>query len=148
MLEAATVVEATVVEATVVEASVPEIRLIGPSPVRCPWCHDELAVATGEWLACGSCLARHHPDCWAEATACASCREPTPLAAPRPLRIVSVRAPAGDVEKRIVRRAKMRRRFFMLGASLVIGLVLEAFVATVIVFAEGSAIAPFIYSTF
>src|SRR5438094_771654 len=57
---------------TVVE---PEIRVLGASPIRCPWCHDAVAVPSGQWVACALCLARHHADCWAEATACASCRQ-------------------------------------------------------------------------
>lgn len=43
------------------------------SPVRCPFCHEGIAVAAEEWLACEGCLARHHAGCWSESGRCASC---------------------------------------------------------------------------
>src|SRR4051812_25468094 len=33
---------------------------VGGSLARCPYCHAELALATDRWVACKSCLARHH----------------------------------------------------------------------------------------
>lgn len=50
------------------------------SPTRCPYCHDDLAH--DPWLACASCLARHHPDCWQTHDACASCGASDHLVAP------------------------------------------------------------------
>src|SRR4051794_12411777 len=47
--------------------------VVDASPVRCPFCRETLDTK-GAWLACAGCLARHHPDCWREAGACASCQ--------------------------------------------------------------------------
>jgi hypothetical protein len=41
--------------------------------LRCPFCHDDVNVAAGDWLACKQCLARHHAPCWTESGGCASC---------------------------------------------------------------------------
>lgn len=48
-----------------------DVRVVG-SPVRCPFCHEDVAVE-GEWSACSRCLARHHQPCWTEGGRCASC---------------------------------------------------------------------------
>lgn len=45
------------------------------SPLRCPFCHEDVEVETQEWVACQACLGRHHASCWSEAGACASCQE-------------------------------------------------------------------------
>lgn len=42
---------------------------------RCPFCHDTLSIHGGEWVACQTCLARHHVKCWTEAGSCSSCKE-------------------------------------------------------------------------
>jgi len=40
---------------------------------RCPYCHDTIATGTPQ-LACNSCRAWHHQDCWGEAgKRCAAC---------------------------------------------------------------------------
>jgi hypothetical protein len=49
----------------------PAIQVSG-APVRCPLCHGDLL--TEEALtACRVCSARHHADCWANHSRCASC---------------------------------------------------------------------------
>jgi hypothetical protein len=45
---------------------------VAGSPVRCPFCHDDVAIE-GEWSACSRCLARHHQPCWTEGGRCAAC---------------------------------------------------------------------------
>lgn len=44
-----------------------------PSPLRCPYCHEQVALERDDWLACAGCLARHHGACWGEAGRCAAC---------------------------------------------------------------------------
>jgi hypothetical protein len=41
-----------------------------PSSERCPFCHDALADAG---VACTTCFARHHEECWDSHQACAAC---------------------------------------------------------------------------
>jgi hypothetical protein len=53
------------------EAERHDLHVTG-SAIRCPFCHDALAPEA-EWVACASCLARHHPGCWSEVGACSSC---------------------------------------------------------------------------
>ncbi len=55
------------------------------SPNRCPFCHEDVAPED-EWVACKSCLARHHRDCWTESKACASCGEAAFVAREEPAR--------------------------------------------------------------
>lgn len=50
-----------------------DVRVDG-SPVRCPFCHEGVDVATEEWVACAGCLARHHGDCWGEGGRCGACK--------------------------------------------------------------------------
>lgn len=45
-----------------------------PSPLRCPYCHEGVEVERDEWVACQSCLGRHHASCWDETGTCASCQ--------------------------------------------------------------------------
>jgi hypothetical protein len=72
-----------------------EVR-VEQSAVRCPFCHGGIEVQAEKWVACSSCLARHHAECATESHACASCgaesflRTASP-AAPR------VRSVAADV---------------------------------------------------
>jgi hypothetical protein len=44
------------------------------SPVRCPFCHSDVAPEDTDWVACKSCLARHHTGCWGEAGRCGTCQ--------------------------------------------------------------------------
>ncbi len=50
------------------------------SPIRCPYCHGDVATDQEKWIACAACLARHHADCWGEAKRCASCGHSSALA--------------------------------------------------------------------
>jgi hypothetical protein len=54
--------------------TVPTVR-VAASPVRCPFCRDEIGRRRERWVACSSCLARHHAACWLELGACATCGE-------------------------------------------------------------------------
>jgi len=56
---------------------------VANSPTRCPFCHDQVDVEA-RWVACRACLARHHPECWGEAGACAGCGVATCLAEDEP----------------------------------------------------------------
>ena len=49
-----------------------EVRVAG-SPVRCPFCHEDVRREAEAWVACAGCMARHHQDCWDEAGRCGSC---------------------------------------------------------------------------
>ena len=113
------------------------------SPVRCPFCHDDLELGAA-WVACGACLARHHPDCWEETSSCASCKASVPLAPTRR----TIRIEAGDAH-RAVRRAKARRRRWVVGALVAtLAVVNIGIVGIIIITAEGQAVAPFIHSIF
>jgi tetratricopeptide (TPR) repeat protein len=46
---------------------------VAASPVRCPFCHADVAPAADDWVACRGCLARHHAGCWEEAKRCSAC---------------------------------------------------------------------------
>jgi hypothetical protein len=50
-----------------------EVR-IAASPVRCPFCHDDVNPTGADWVACQACLARHHSSCWKESEKCAACQ--------------------------------------------------------------------------
>jgi hypothetical protein len=41
--------------------------------LRCPFCHEGVTLETDRWVACATCLARHHEACFGERGACASC---------------------------------------------------------------------------
>lgn len=41
--------------------------------LRCPFCHDDLPEEAPDWVACRSCLARHHSGCWTELGRCSAC---------------------------------------------------------------------------
>lgn len=61
-----------------------ELRPAPPRPAtRCPWCHDDVVVHEFRWVACATCLARHHAGCWSDGQACASCGAPQFVRAPR-----------------------------------------------------------------
>lgn len=73
-----------------------DVRIDG-SPVRCPFCHEGVDVATDEWVACAGCLARHHGECWAEGTKCGACGGAESLArtgAPAATRPIAAPIPA------------------------------------------------------
>jgi hypothetical protein len=44
---------------------------IETSHSRCPYCHDKAEAE--DRVACASCLAVHHADCWSESGRCAAC---------------------------------------------------------------------------
>jgi hypothetical protein len=54
-----------------------EVR-VERSPIRCPYCKDELAGVEGV-VACAACGARHHDACHSENGRCATCGEPAAL---------------------------------------------------------------------
>jgi hypothetical protein len=54
------------------DAPAPEVTLAA-SRIRCPYCHASVAADGDDWVACRSCLARHHQACWRESPRCASC---------------------------------------------------------------------------
>ncbi|MCO5166541.1 MAG: hypothetical protein M9894_09270 [Planctomycetes bacterium] len=56
------------------------------SPVRCPFCHDEVAVEAAGWVACTGCLARHHAACWREGGRCGACGRTEAMTPPRQTR--------------------------------------------------------------
>lgn len=45
---------------------------LGLAP-RCPYCHERVAPASPDKLACNACMAWHHQACWGEHTRCAAC---------------------------------------------------------------------------
>ena len=45
-------------------------------------CHDDVSQESEDWVACSSCLARHHTACWQEGASCSSCGEAQVLAKP------------------------------------------------------------------
>jgi len=53
------------------EVSQPQLAARAAAGGRCPFCHDE--VSAEQAVACTSCLARHHGECWDEHAQCASC---------------------------------------------------------------------------
>ena len=46
---------------------------IAVSPVRCPYCHDDIPLEKDDWVVCKACLARHHTACWREGKKCSAC---------------------------------------------------------------------------
>lgn len=71
------------------EAARDQVR-VENGPTRCPFCHESVAPAADDWVACSQCLGRHHAACWEEGAACAGCGHAGRLtageaqAAPRP----------------------------------------------------------------
>lgn len=57
----------------------PEVH-VGHSPVRCPFCHEDVQVEGEAWVACAGCLARHHAECWSETARCGACKGTQSLA--------------------------------------------------------------------
>jgi len=48
--------------------------VVSGSLARCPYCHSDVVPEANDWVACRSCLARHHTACWWEGgKACATC---------------------------------------------------------------------------
>jgi hypothetical protein len=46
---------------------------VASSASRCPFCHVAVDLEAQEWVACESCLARHHATCWRDHGSCSSC---------------------------------------------------------------------------
>lgn len=66
------------------------------SPVRCPYCHEGISPLVDDWVACKSCLGRHHTGCWGEGGRCSACSAEEHLLGERPSEQVDpVRAEAG-----------------------------------------------------
>lgn len=69
------------------------------SPVRCPFCHEEVRREQEAWVACAGCMARHHAACWDEGGRCAACAGDERLAperaGPARPRLVRVHAESG-----------------------------------------------------
>jgi len=131
------------------EALEAEVRVVGVSPIRCPWCHDSVSKEGTEWVACGSCLARHHSECWAEGAKCASCKAAVSLGVSAPPRAVVVRVgdPWPEVARRLERRARARRRRWYLGAGMTALLFMNALLLLAVV-TTAPPLAPFIFSIF
>jgi hypothetical protein len=55
-----------------VDAARDQVR-VEHGPTRCPFCHESVAPASDDWVACSQCLGRHHAACWEEGAACAGC---------------------------------------------------------------------------
>jgi hypothetical protein len=116
-----------------------------PTLFRCPFCHDDVNPASEIWIACGACLARHHSECWSEANACSSCKNPSPLVPVAGL--LPVRVVRGDDAHQKHRRIVARRRRWLLGITLgVLVLVNLIFIAWWI--CTGSPPLPFSYNGF
>ncbi|MCO5172184.1 MAG: hypothetical protein M9894_38295 [Planctomycetes bacterium] len=63
----------------------------GQGAQRCPFCRAGLRVlGDARWVACRSCLTRHHTPCWSEGGGCSVCRDATALAFEEP----AARSPA------------------------------------------------------
>ena len=45
---------------------------VAASKNRCPFCHDHVNVDEAHQV-CGTCLARHHQDCWSSHGSCSNC---------------------------------------------------------------------------
>ena len=101
---------------------------VAGSALRCPYCHDDVSTASSEWVACGACLARHHRECWRERGACSTCGAAVALGtAPA---TAKARIPVAVIVTLAV-----------IAALVLIG-------TLIVIFAQGSAVAPFVYSTF
>jgi hypothetical protein len=74
---------------------------VSRSATRCPYCHEDVVVAARDWVACRSCLARHHESCWAERAACSTCSEREAL--------VSASAPPAAVTPTLPLAVELRR---------------------------------------
>lgn len=76
-----------------------EVELSGGSPLRCPYCHDDLN-AKAEQRVCGGYNAAYHSECWAELGAdCATCGWSSPAAWNEPRsapRVIAVTTAKGD----------------------------------------------------
>lgn len=62
------------------EENNPERDDVHLSANRCPYCHEDVQISALDWVACRSCQARHHKDCWAELQCCGACKEERYLA--------------------------------------------------------------------
>ncbi len=50
-----------------------DVRIVGGSKHRCPFCHEDVDAEDPRGVVCGGCLARHHDECWLERQACSAC---------------------------------------------------------------------------
>ncbi|MCO5166447.1 MAG: hypothetical protein M9894_08790 [Planctomycetes bacterium] len=77
---------------------------VGQSALRCPYCHDDVAVEAQDWLACARCLARHHAACWTESGRCGGCgaAEALARAGSAPVRAAEPHEPAPGVVERLL----------------------------------------------
>jgi hypothetical protein len=50
-----------------------DVRVVGGSKHRCPFCHEGVDAEDPRGVVCGGCLARHHDECWVERQACSAC---------------------------------------------------------------------------
>lgn len=69
-----------------------DVRVVGGSKHRCPFCHEGVDAEDPKGVVCGGCLARHHDECWLERQACSAC------AGTRRLVVDPPKAPATDEE--------------------------------------------------
>ena len=70
------------------------VRHAAASPLRCPFCHDELSTRLDDWVACRECLARHHVACWRDHRACAFCGRREFVSSASPTRVWAATPPA------------------------------------------------------
>ena len=60
-----------------------------PVSFRCPFCHAAVTPATEPSVACATCVARHHAECWREHGGCSACGEGAPLRRPPRPRVLA-----------------------------------------------------------
>lgn len=73
----------------------PDVK-VAAGVLRCPFCHDEVRTVGADWVACRSCLARHHAACWTESKKCATCGHEQSIAAgPPATQVLTGRARGG-----------------------------------------------------
>ena len=66
-----------IVETELLEDEAPPRRkptiVVRSNAISCPYCHETVDASKKNWVACSSCLARHHKACWRENKRCATC---------------------------------------------------------------------------
>jgi len=60
----------------------PPVILVRSNAIHCPFCRETVDAKKKNWVACASCLARHHKKCWRESKKCATCGLKKHLVAP------------------------------------------------------------------
>lgn len=58
----------------------PTVKRATGSLDQCPFCHDQVEPIDG--VACATCLARHHDECWDSHGACSACNSTLRYGAP------------------------------------------------------------------